>query len=100
MSNKKPQTRIESGKLDKAAFVLKAISHPTRITMIDLLDQQKELSIVDLCECLNCEKSLISHHLSNMREKGVLTVRMDGEIMLYSLRDKTITKIISCINGI
>jgi len=92
------KTRINSEKLERAAYVLKAVAHPTRINIIDLLDQQKELSVTKISEFLDCEQSLLSHHLTNMRDKGILTVRRDGKNMFYSLSDKSITKIISCIN--
>jgi DNA-binding transcriptional ArsR family regulator len=94
----KLKPRINSDKLERAAYVLKAVAHPTRINIIDLLDQQKELSVTELSELLDCEQSLLSHHLTNMRDKGILAVRRDGKNMYYSLTDKTITKIISCIN--
>lgn len=94
----KLKPRIDSEKLDRAAYVLKAVAHPTRINIIDLLDQQKELSVTELSVLLDCEQSLLSHHLTNMRDKGVLTVRRDGKNMFYSLTDKKITKIISCIH--
>lgn len=94
----KVKTRINSEKLERAAYVLKAVAHPTRINIVDLLDQQKELSVGTLAELLDCEQSLLSHHLTNMRDKGILQVRREGKNMFYSLTDKTITKIISCIN--
>ena len=94
----KVKTRINSAKLEKAAYVLKAVAHPTRINIIDLLDQQAELSVTALSELLDCEQSLLSHHLTNMRDKGILAVRREGKNMFYSLTNKTITKIISCIN--
>lgn len=94
----KLKTRINSEKLERAAYVLKAVAHPTRINIIDLLDQRKELSVTEISEFLDCEQSLLSHHLTTMRDKGILVVRRDGKNMFYSLTDKTITKIISCIN--
>jgi DNA-binding transcriptional ArsR family regulator len=95
----KLKTRIDSKKLERAAYVLKAVAHPTRICIIDLLDQQKELSVSEIAELVDCEQSLLSHHLSNMRDKGILSVRREGKNMYYSLTDKTITKIVDCINN-
>lgn len=91
--------RIDSKKLERAAYVLKAVAHPTRIGIIDLLDQRTELSVTELCDLLQCEQSLISHHLINMRDKGLLGTRRDGKNIYYFLVDKTITNIIECING-
>jgi DNA-binding transcriptional ArsR family regulator len=90
--------RVDSKKLERAAYVLKTVAHPTRIGIIDLLDQRKEISVSELCELLKCEQSLISHHLTNMRDKGLLEARREGKNIYYSLKDKTITNIIECIN--
>lgn len=98
ISMAKLKTRINSKKLEKAAYVLKAVAHPTRICIIDLLDQQDELTVSEISELVKCEQSLLSHHLTNMRDKGILSVRRDGKNMYYSLTDKTITNIIECIN--
>lgn len=95
---KETKVRIDTKKLERAAYVLKAVAHPTRIGIIDLLDQQAELSVTELCELLKCEQSLISHHLTNMRDKGILGARREGKNIYYSLTDKTITNIIECIN--
>lgn len=90
--------RVDSKKLERAAYVLKTVAHPTRIGIIDLLDQRLEISVSELCELLSCEQSVISHHLTNMRDKGILEARREGKNIFYSLTDKTITNIIECIN--
>ena len=94
----KLKTRIETSRLERAAYILKAVAHPTRINVIDLLDQRKELSVMEIAELTCCEQSLLSHHLTNMRDKGLLKVRREGKNMYYSLVDNSITKIIYCIN--
>jgi DNA-binding transcriptional ArsR family regulator len=90
--------RVDSKKLERAAYVLKAVAHPVRIGIIDLLDQRNDISVNELCELLNCEQSLISHHLTKMRDKGILEAKREGKNIYYSLTDKTITNIIECIN--
>ena len=79
--------------------MLKAVAHPVRIAIIDILDQSERLSVSELQELLGIEQSLLSHHLSNLRDKGILTTQRDGKNVYYSLTDRTITGIIDCING-
>jgi DNA-binding transcriptional ArsR family regulator len=90
--------RVDIKKLERAAYVLKTVAHPTRIAVIDLLDQAAQLSVSELCGLLKCEQSVLSHHLTNMRDKGILEAKRDGKNIYYSLTDKTITNIIECIN--
>ncbi len=96
---KQPTQRIDQSKIERAAYVLKAVAHPVRIGIIDILDQSDRLSVTELQELLGIEQSLLSHHLSNLRDKGILTTQRDGKNVYYSLADRTITGIIDCING-
>ena len=90
---------LTGDKLERAAYVLKAVAHPVRIAIIDLLNQKKEIAVGEICETLKIEQSLISHHLTKMRDKGILEIRREGRNVYYSLTDDTITNIIVCIDS-
>jgi len=90
---------LSTDKIEKAAFILKTIAHPVRLRIIELLDMHEKLSVGDICEMLNCEQSLTSHHLSNMKLKGLLSAKRDGKNIYYSLKEKDVTKIISCLEN-
>ncbi|NDP22883.1 MAG: helix-turn-helix transcriptional regulator [Paludibacter sp.] len=83
--------------MDEAAYTLKAISNGTRLCVISLLSEQEELTVSQLGEKLQCEQSLLSHHLTDMRAKGILNCRRDGKNCYYSLKNKQIVQIIDCI---
>ena len=91
------KTTISPEKLETVAFILKTIGHPTRIAIIDLLQHQEEMSVNDICAELGTDQSLTSHHLSNMKLKGVLSSRSEGRNRYYALRIKEVTKVIDCI---
>ncbi|MCS7018730.1 MAG: metalloregulator ArsR/SmtB family transcription factor [Cytophagales bacterium] len=93
------ELRIDAAKLEKAAFVLKAVAHPVRIAIVDLLDQCGRLNVSELQSKLEIEQALLSHHLTNMRDRGILTAEREGKCIYYSLTDATITNIIHCINS-
>jgi DNA-binding transcriptional ArsR family regulator len=93
------QVRIEQDKLNRAAYVLKSVAHPVRISVIDLLEQSGRLTVSELQKVLKIEQSLLSHHLTNMRDKKVVDTQREGKNMYYFLTDHTITDIIDCING-
>lgn len=84
-------------KMEDAAYTLKAISNGTRLCVISLLSEQEEMNVSQLMEELNCEQSLLSHHLTDMRAKGILNCRRDGKNCYYSLKNKQIAQIIDCI---
>lgn len=93
------ELRIDAEKLERAAFVLKAVAHPVRIAIIDLLDQCGRLNVSELQNKLDIEQALLSHHLTNMRDRGILSAEREGKCVYYSLTDATITNIIHCINS-
>lgn len=91
--------KINKEKLEKAAFILKTVAHPTRLAIVDLLSIQERLSVNEICEILECEQSLLSHHLINMKLKGILRSEKDGLNVFYSLKERDVTKLIECIEN-
>lgn len=83
--------------MDEAAYILKAISHGTRLCVISLLSKNQELNVSEIGDQLQCEQSLLSHHLTDMRAKGILNCRREGKKCYYSLKNQHITKILDCI---
>lgn len=84
-------------RIDKAAYVLKAVAHPLRIKIIQMLNRDAELNVSTIYKNLNAEQSLISHHLINMRDKGILDIRRSGKNIYYFLVDNSVSEIIECI---
>jgi len=89
----------EIKQMEEAAYTLKAISNGTRLCVISLLSEEEEMNVSQLGEKLNCEQSLLSHHLTDMRAKGILNCRRDGKNCFYSLKNKQIVQILDCIRS-
>lgn len=73
--------------MENAAYMLKAISNATRLRVISLLNESDELSVSQMVEELDCEQSLLSHHLTDMRARGVLNCRKDGKKLLLLIEE-------------
>ncbi len=86
-------------KLEKAAFILKTVGHPTRLAIVDLLGNYPKLSVSEISELLSCEQSLLSHHLINMKLKGLLLSEKEGQSVFYSLKLKEVTLLLACIEN-
>jgi DNA-binding transcriptional ArsR family regulator len=93
------EIKINKEKYEKAAYILKAVAHPTRLAIIQLLEFQEKLTVNEICEILNCEQSLVSHHLINMKLRGILKSHKDGLNVYYSLKEREITKLLECIEN-
>jgi len=89
----------EAEKLEKIAFILKTVAHPLRLAIVHMLEQHARLSVNEICEKLDSEQSLTSHHLQTMRLKGILSVKREGRNMLYSLKERDVSLIIECLEN-
>ena len=90
--------RPDTERMDQAAYTLKAISNGTRLCVISLLSKREEMSVSEINEQLNCEQSLLSHHLTDMRAKGILNCRRVGKNCFYSLNNKEIVRVLEFVN--
>ena len=74
-----------------AARILKAISDPKRLRIVDML------SCGELCACMILEKfemsqSTLSHHMKLLCECGLVKARAEGKWTYYSLDQDAIGK--------
>lgn len=88
--------------LNENAAILKAISHPIRLAILRLLSMEGAMPVNTICSVLKdqemkCEQSLVSHHLSNMRAKGLLKADKQGTKVFYSLDKKHLERALSYI---
>ena len=88
---------LTSEKMEKVAFILKTTAHPTRIAIVQLLAATDSLSVTHISERLNVEQSLLSHHLSGMKLKGILSSFREGKNIFYSLKMREVIDVIQCL---
>lgn len=85
----------EDQQLEKAAEMLKAIAHPTRISILQRLKDGKSHNVTALYTMLCCEQATISHHLGVLKNKGILISKRDGKNTYYSIKKDIF---VECIN--
>ena len=66
------------------AQLLKALAHPRRLEIIQLLREQ-ELGVSEIYEMLDLPQANISQHLMILREAGVVKTRRSGKQIIYRL---------------
>lgn len=93
-------TMFSAEKLEKAAFVLKTIAHPMRIAIIELLKSGNRASVNEICAKLgDADQSLVSHHLSNMKHKGILSSKREGRNIFYFLKLHEVISVLHCMEN-
>ncbi len=76
----------------KASF-FQALSHPTRIAIIELL-RDGELPAGVIIERLGLEQANASQHFAVLRAKNIVTNRKEGNQVFYSVRDPLIIEVL------
>jgi len=87
---------IDDEKLRLAAETLKAVAHPVRLRIIEILEKG-EKSVTQICAKLGTKQSLTSQQLNRMKDKGVLNSRREGNLVYYSIANPRVIKVIHCI---
>lgn len=78
------------------AEYLKALAHPTRIRILELLDQEGRC-VTNIGEKLDLKQSNISQHLGILRTRGILSLRREGGLSIYCINDTRALKILKLI---
>ncbi len=78
------------------AEYLKALAHPTRIKIMELLEKEGRC-VTDIGEKLSLKQSNISQHLGILRSRGILFLRREGGHSVYCIKDKRALKILSML---
>ena len=89
---------LDVEKLELAASKLRAMAHPMRIAIIDLLTDNVKLTVTEIYEHLNIEQASASHHLNILKNKGLLESKRNGKMIHYSLKYDHLTRVVECIN--
>ena len=72
------------------ARVCKALSHPKRLKIIELLRNDKEWGVSEIAEKIGITKANVSQHLAVMRARNIVKTRREGITILYSLANPKI----------
>lgn len=90
--------RLNPDDLDRAAGVLKAMAHPVRISILEVLEGGKSLTVTEIHNLLGIDQSAASHHLGIMKDRGVLSARREGKNIYYSLKDEKLKDLLYCLS--
>ena len=67
------------------AEILKALAHPTRVYIVDLIQREGPHCVCQLTERIGVDTSTVSRHLTVLKNAGVLQDRKEGTTVYYSL---------------
>ena len=73
---------------NKLAGYAKALAHPARIAILQLLIKKQSCICGDLVDELPLSQSTVSQHLKELKEAGLIKGDIDGAKMCYCIDEK------------
>lgn len=73
--------------------IFKAVADPNRLRILKLL-REGELCVCEIMTALDIRQSATSHHLSVLKEAGLVKERRDGKWSYYRLSDGAVIEIL------
>ncbi|MEI6311984.1 MAG: metalloregulator ArsR/SmtB family transcription factor [Bacteroidota bacterium] len=92
--------KIDNNTLKKAVMTLRAINHPLRKQIMNMLEENTKLTVTEIFVKLRLEQSVVSQHLAILRKAGVLDTERDGKFIYYKLNDNRIKEIANIVNDL
>ncbi len=70
---------------NRRALYFKALGHPARIAIIEMLIEKKSCICNDMVEELPLSQSTISQHLKELKEAGIIKGEIEGQKICYCI---------------
>ena len=88
----------ESDRCEKIACLFKAMAHPTRLRIVELLTRNVSC-VDDLRAALGLKQPNISQHLAIMRGAQLVTFRRNGNRVCYGLADENLPIVVALLGS-
>jgi len=85
--------------IERAAFALKAMSHPLRLKILCAVGEQ-ELAVQDIVNCVGTTQSNVSQHLAKLRDKDILASRRDANYIFYRVKDERTLRLVEMMRDV
>ena len=86
-------------KYENSAEILKALAHPTRLWMVNMLSKG-ELCVCEFARGVDAHFSTVSRHLAVLRQAGIIGSEKRGKNVFYHLKTPCVLSFTECIERI
>lgn len=81
---------------EKASSLLKALANEKRLLIVCILIKG-EKNVGDLESVVGLSQSALSQHLARLRRDGIVDTRREAQTIYYSIKDKAVPALLSCL---
>lgn len=89
---------LDALKNKKALYFLRAINHPLRLEMLQLIDKNKQMTVTQIYTELKLQQAVASQHLAVLRRAGFLCTKKESKYVSYMLSYNFINHFSKTIN--
>ena len=100
--NKQPliPALVEKNNKEQRAKIFAALSDPTRLQIVELLTNCKEMSGSEIASQLGISLALFCHHSKTLFEAGLIQMRRDGQTKYNSLNRDLLNACLKSFTGL
>lgn len=81
----------------KALITLRALSHPLRQQLLQLIDEEGQSTVTTIFVKLKMEQSVVSQHLAILRKAGFVVTNRKGKFIHYKVNYERVQKIVELV---
>ena len=78
---------------NRIAELAKALAHPARIAILQILAEKKSCICNDIVEELPLAQATVSQHLKELKNAGLIKGNIEGNAICYCIDEKSLTKL-------
>ena len=81
--------------MDELIKTAKVFSDKNRVLIYALILKYNEVCVCEICDTLKLTQPLVSRHLKQMKQSGIVSSKQEGKWCVYSV-NTTLTNIVEC----
>jgi DNA-binding transcriptional ArsR family regulator len=93
------RSTVSALRIEHAAEMLKALAHPVRLSIVDLIAQNQACTVSQIQQALGLEQAVVSQQLSILRGKDVLICLRAGKNSVYSMKYPCLSEILETLKA-
>ena len=100
MAKKQLKAGTNKKTYEMRAQILKALANPSRLMIVDILNERGEHSAGELLEIVGSDQSTVWKHLSILKQAGLIEDRKEGKKVFYRLARPCIMNFFECVEQV
>ena len=85
LTMRKTKTGLGQERIEVSADVLRALTHPLRMKILEFIDESGTINVNKIYSSLQLEQSITSQHLRILRAAGLVDTQREGKYIYYSI---------------